>query len=192
MQNFHSVTLPNFISIWAKGGPSFSTSCAFTASGRERRKSERSDSLQHYIVSDCRLSMEQFNVFNSFFRARHGQQYSFKMRDHLDCVIENQIIEKEKTDQLYFEIYKLYKDDLMPYKRRITKLSKESSFINLNGDIDCDNGIITLEKPLLEGEQIILNALFDVTVRFMSDSLKYHLNIDGSIVIDNLEMIEVV
>lgn len=192
MQNFHNVTLPDFIAVHAKGGPSFDTSCALSASGREVRMQARSNAMQHYIISDCRLSIDEFREFNSFFRARCGRQYGFRMRDHLDCVIENQIIRPEDIKDVSIEIYKLYGDDVMPYKRRITKLCPASSFINIKGTIDCDNGVINLAQPIAHSAKIILNAVFDVAVRFMSDSFKYHLHIDGSVVIDNLELVEII
>lgn len=192
MQNFHNITLPHFISIHAKGGPHFSTACAISASGREIRKAERSCSIQHYIISDCRLSKEEFLEFNSFFRARYGKQYGFRMRDHIDFVIKNQTIKPEGYETTEIAIYKLYHDDIIPYKRRITKLCPISSSINIEGKIDYENGIIKVPKPIEQDTEIILNAFFDVAVRFMSDSFQYHLHIDGSIIIDNLEMIEII
>lgn len=191
MQNFHNVKLPNFISVYSVGGPCFSTLSSITASGRESRIQERSNALQRYIISGCRLSQQQFNEFNSFFRARFGQQYSFRMRDHSDYELKDQIIAVgDGGNQLSFAIFKSYSDEINPYKRRILKLSNDAS-INVEGRIDLENGMINLSSPLLRGRSLIINSTFDVTVRFLNDDFKYSLSSDGSILIEDINLMEV-
>lgn len=192
MQNFHNVNLPSFIAVYASGGPVFETISAITSSGRESRIQSRNIALQEYMISDCRLSLEQFEEFNSFFRARHGQQYSFRMRDYADSILKNEIIAIGDGIEKSFEVYKYYQDKISPYKRRITKLSPEFTSINLRGDVDYNNGIITLESPLNLGENLIMNSLFDVPVRFLNDSFRYNFNLDGSVTINDLKLIEVI
>lgn len=192
MKNFHNVMLPDFISVHAVGGPAFSTACVTTFSGRESRVLEREIGLQRYILKDCKLSSSEFEVFNSFFRARRGQQYSFYMRDHADYRIDNQKIIARDEDQIVFEIHKEYPDPIMPYSRRIAKLEKESVSTNLLAEVDCDGGVIILPHSLIPSQELIISANFYVLVRFMSDVLKYHTHIDGSIVIDEMTLVEVV
>ncbi|MES2215544.1 MAG: DUF2460 domain-containing protein [Pseudomonadota bacterium] len=199
MSDFHNVNLPHFLAIHAKGGPSFATSRATTASGREIRSSDRADSLQHYIIADCRLSAEQFDEFNAFFRARLGTQYAFCFKDYADCVIKDQIVATGDDQKAQFEIYKTYKSDGYSYLRRITKLLSTELHIDIDGtlmppSIVCPStGVITLESPLPANQCLtIKNAIFNVPVRFASDNFKYSMHADGSIVLDDLHLWEVI
>ena len=148
MQNFHNVKLPDFIAIHAVGGPVFSTSCVTTGSGRESRMLDHDYGLQQYIISDCRLSQVEFEEFNSFFRARRGQQYSFRMRDYADYEIKNQQIKPVDESEMIFEIYKEYPDEINPYRRRITMLDQNSVLVNMPAEVDCDRGLIILPEVL--------------------------------------------
>jgi uncharacterized protein (TIGR02217 family) len=195
MINFHNVKLPNFLALHAKGSPVFATSVATTASGREARLSDRLLCLQKYTISNCRLSPGQFEEFNGFFRARKGRQYSFCMRDFADCLIHNKLM-PEASGQI-FKVFKIYPDQLEPYARRITKLVPGSVALSAAGldirpqEIDHQAGIVMLESPLQDGHTLMINARFDVQVRFSSDDFKYSIHLDGSIIIDDLEMLEV-
>lgn len=197
MKNFHNVNLPSFIALHAKGAPVFTTSIATTASGREARSADRAYSLQKYTISNCRLGAFQFDEFNGFFRARKGQQYSFRMRDYADCIIFDQAVSEDGSG-LSFEVFKTYPDRLNPYSRRITKLAPGSVQLRV-GDLDLrplhidhERGIITLDRSLQHGQCLMINATFDVEVRFASDDFKYSMHQDGSIMIDDLEIVEVV
>ena len=194
MTNFHNINLPSFIALHAKGSPSFTTAVAMTASGREARVADRSHAVQKYTILNCRLSSTQFEEFNGFFRARKGQQYSFRMRDYADCTIHDQII-GDGGIALSAEVFKTYPDALSPYKRRITKLVPGSVRLRVNeldtraANIDHEQGVISLEQPLQDAQRLIINAKFDVEVRFASDDFKYSTHTDGSTIIDDLEII---
>jgi uncharacterized protein (TIGR02217 family) len=192
MQNFHNVKLPDFIAIHAVGGPVFATSCITTGSGRESRMLDHDHGLQQYIISDCRLSRVEFEEFNSFFRGRRGQQYSFRMRDYADYEIKNQKITRLDESDIVLEIYKEYPDALNPYRRRITMLDQDSVLVNMPAEVDCDRGLIILPDVLAPSQALCLSANFDIAVRFTSDVLKYHTHIDGSIIIDEIKLIEVI
>ncbi len=192
MKNFHNVMLPDFIAVHAVGGPAFSTTCVTTLSGRESRALEREVGLQRYVISDCKLSFTEFEAFNSFFRARRGQQYSFYMRDHADYRIDNQRIIGRDEGKIVFEIYKEYPDSLAPYYRRITKLDRDSISTNILAEVDCEGGVIVLPNSLPASQELLLSANFYVLVRFTNDVLKYRTHIDGSIIIDEMTLVEVV
>lgn len=192
MKNFHNVKLPDFIARHAIGGPVFYTSCITTLSGRESRILDRGYGQQKYMISDCRLSQAEFEEFNSFFRARRGQQYSFRMRDFADYEIKYQKMNYSDKPEMIFEIYKEYPDEMNSYKRRIRLLDKSSVLVNMIAEVDCDQGIITLPELLSSFQDLYLTAKFDVAVRFMSDDLKYSTHIDGSIIIDDISLIEVI
>jgi len=196
MLNFHKIKLPSFLATQAIGSPIFATSLASTVSGREARLADRVKAIQKYTISSCRLSAEQFEEFNAFFRARMGRQFSFLMRDYADCLIRDQILDAKLSDRSCFEVLKTYRDQINPYQRRITKLVHGSVHLSVGdldarGVIDHDNGLVTLERPLQMGQGLIINAAFDVCVRFCSDNFKYQVDQCGSVVIDDLELVEV-
>lgn len=62
--NFHDVILPDFITIYLCGGPVFNTNCAATISGQELRISHLQNATQKYQLLGCKLSSEQFALFN--------------------------------------------------------------------------------------------------------------------------------
>ncbi|RYE05668.1 MAG: TIGR02217 family protein [Rickettsiaceae bacterium] len=158
---FHDVTLPKFISIFATGNPQFSSSIASTISGREVRILDQEYAKQRYIIKDCRLSVEEFEIFNAFFRARKGQSYSFRFRDHIDCSALRQTIRREDISHRSFQLTKLYEDLVSPYLRIITKPITDSVKVYLNNEIviaevDYITGIVTVDfdsepQQLLQG-----------------------------------------
>jgi len=199
MSHFHDVNLPHFLAIHAKGGPSFATSHVITASGREIRSADRIHAAQHYVIEGCRLSHEQFDEFNAFFRARLGSGFAFRLRDYADCKITDQLIAMGDNRSKQFELYKTYKSDAYTYQRRITKLYRGDVCLlidetEISPNFICLNtGMITLDSILTEGKSLMLkNAIFDVPVRFSNDNFKYSVHADGSIIIDNLHLIEVI
>ena len=192
MNDFHNILLPDFITIHLKGGPCFSTSYVSTISGLETRMSDRIYSIQQYSLAGSRLAPDQFEKFNCFFRSRNGMNCSFRIRDHADYKLENQIITADSSNRFAFTIFKKYDDEISPYFRRIKLIRPESFRLNISpGSVDYVNGIIYMDEPMAENQELIINAEFDVAVRFCSDEFKYSFCQDGSILIDSLELKEV-
>ena len=119
---YHDVLLPDFLTVHLKGGPVFFTSTASTISGREIRTYERQNSIQKYSLVGCKLSHDEFQRFNSFFRARIGCAYAFRIKDHADFKINNQVIAVGDGVTREFELYKSYEDDACSYRRRISAI----------------------------------------------------------------------
>lgn len=190
---YHNILLPDFISVHLTGGPVFSTQTASTISGREIRIYDRQYSIQKYRLVGCKLSHDEFARFNSFFRSRMGCAYAFRIKDHADFTIENQIIALADGVSSEFEIYKHYHDDCCSYKRKIVAVREET--IKANFDIakfDIENGVVTTKEILNEGVELALSAEFDVWVRFSSDEFRYSTESDGGILIEDLELVEVI
>jgi uncharacterized protein (TIGR02217 family) len=189
MSDFHHIILPDFISIHLQGGPVFSNNIVRSISGREVRILEKEDSFQKYILKDCRLSMGEFDIFNSFFRNRSGSLYSFLMKDFSDYKLENQILSNYDEELGAYLVEKSYKDGILNSRRRIFFIEKTSFSSNIEPiKLDFDNGLFyTNNRP----EEIQINCHFYVRVRFMSDKLDYSFKDDNSILVTNLELIEV-
>lgn len=196
MKHFHDITLPDFVSIYAKGGPCFSTICSISASGRELRISERNKAINDYEISGCYLSVEQFGQLNSFFRARQGKQFAFRMKDYADYKLSEQILAIGDGISKDFPIFKSYEDKYNPYNRRVTKVVLSTVQITIGDQAvskECidEQGVINLDQPLSKGEELKISADFDVLVRFDSDNFEYSFMEDGSILIEDLKVVEV-
>lgn len=190
---YHDTLLPDFISVHLKGGPVFATTTASTISGREIRAYERQNSIQQYVLEGCRLSHDEFERFNSFFRARTGCAYAFRIKDHADFKIDNQVIAITDGITKEFEIYKTYPDDACSYRRKISGIREGSLQVNCDiARIDEMRGVIYTRDVLPPNKELIITVEFDVWVRFMSDEFSYSARDDGSILIQDLKLIEVI
>ncbi|BFD46122.1 MAG: TIGR02217 family protein [Rickettsia endosymbiont of Sergentomyia squamirostris] len=195
--NFHDIRMPKFIETFAVGRPEFATSCAMTLSGREVRNLDREYAKQKYLIKNCRLSSLEFEQFSSFFRARRGGNFAFRFRDNVDYQVSRQIIGKGDGELTQFQLVKLYEDPILPYARTISKPvfgSGEFYVNNINTEVQVDynSGVVTLPKPLDKDQILTGNFIFDVAVRFASDSFEYFYSSDGSIELSPIELLEVI
>lgn len=197
MSDFHNVNLPSDIEIFAVATIEFSTICASTKSGREVRNASILLPKRSYLLKDCRLSRAQFEVFNSFFYARCGKRYAFRLKDHCDYKGKKQQIGKGDGATKEFQLIKIYQDSKAPYIREIIKpLDKSVSIFTDKGaivpeEINLDTGGIMLSDALSEGKKLFANFEFDVPVRFDKDSFQYSFNEDGTISLDDVRLVEV-
>ncbi len=195
--NFHNVRFPNEIAIYAVGSCKYSTSCAESKSGREVRSLDSSASRQIYRLVDCKLSEQQFETFNTFFRARAGRRFSFRLRDHMDKIAKKQSLHRIEGENDKFQLYKLYNDPINAYSRKITKpvdsgvkLYRNQTEYN-DYEIDYNTGIITLPKEVKYSE-LKASFKFDIQVRFDNDEFDYKFADDGTIMLENVKLIEVI
>lgn len=198
--NFHDIRLPQFIESFAIGRAAFATSCVSTLSGREVRNLDREYSQQKYLIKNCRLSSLEFEQFSAFFRARRGSNFSFRFRDNLDYQATTQVISKGDGKLQQYQLIKTYEDPIMPYSRIITKpvwnscefLVYPSDSVSIAPKVNHTNGVVSLEAPLEEEHILIASYLFEVEVRFGSDSFEYHYAHDASIELAEIELLEVI
>ncbi|WP_341758374.1 TIGR02217 family protein [Candidatus Tisiphia endosymbiont of Ditula angustiorana] len=195
--NFHDIRMPKFIETFAVGRPEFATSCAMTLSGREVRNLDREYAKQKYLIKNCRLSSLEFEQFSSFFRARRGGNFAFRFRDNVDYQVSRQIIGKGDGELTQFQLVKLYEDPILPYARTISKpVFGSGEFyvndINTEIQVDYNTGVVTLPKPLDKDQILTGNFIFDVAMRFASDSFEYFYSSDGSIELSPIELLEVI
>ena len=195
--NFHDARLPQYIEIFAVGSSEFSTSTAVSMSGREVRNSDSQKPKRRYNLKNCFLSVSQFEAFNSFFHARAGKRFSFRLRDHFDCKVEKQIIAISDGVNTEFQLQKTYADAISPYIRVITKPIVNSVKIWVENDpleiefVNASSGKVKLPYVLEKDVEICASCMFDVPVRFVADSFQYGFNTDGSIKVEDVELIEV-
>ena len=194
--SFHHTRLPDFVSIFAVGVPCFSTSIVKTNSGREIRSADYFQHHNKYIIRNCKLSHEQFAIFNGFFKSRLGQKFSFLFRDPADCRIEKQIIGVGDNSQTRFQLFKIYNDEIVPVKKIVNHPNLKTLKIWL-GDIEIQNGFkledsfIIFADKVASNVPIIVSVEFDIEVRFNQDKFEYSLSSEGAIALSEIEIIEV-
>lgn len=173
---FHDARLPEYIEIFAIGSSEFSTSTAVSMSGREVRNSDSQMPKRRYNLKNCFLSANQFEAFNSFFQARAGKRFSFRLRDHFDYKVEKQIIATSDGVNNEFQLQKIYADAVSPYRRIITKPVLDSVKILVDNDlqegafIEANSGKVRLQQIVKKNIDISASFIFDVPVRFAADS----------------------
>ncbi|WP_306305430.1 DUF2460 domain-containing protein [Candidatus Orientia mediorientalis] len=154
--------------------------------------------IQKYTIKNCYLSEEQLNSLNSFFRSRKGKAFSFRLKDHADFAVNRQLINPIFIKDNIFQLIKIYEDECEIAYRKITKPVKESIKIESeNNEIvkfeaDYNTGIVYFANSLNLTKNLYITYQFDVQVRFDNDSLVYSINSDQTIIISNLELIEVI
>jgi uncharacterized protein (TIGR02217 family) len=194
--SFHDLRIPGFIEVFAQGVPEFSTSCATSASGREIRSSDRNGVIHKYKIKGARLSPQQFEEFNSFFKARGGKRFSFRFKDYADYIAAKTLIGKGDGQSKDFQLYKIYQDNLCPFVRKITKPVNEKVNIYVGSSkalvsVNYTSGIVTFPNPPEQGVEIVADFEFDVPVRFSLDNFGYQFKSDGSVELSDFELIEV-
>ncbi len=195
MTNYHNVRLPDFISIHASGGPHFFTKIATTNSARELRLCERDFAIHKYVVKNCLLSTKKFYQLNSFFRARYGMKYSFRFKDYSDFKVENQLLHANNSFKK-FALIKSYNNEGFSCFRKITKAIENSIQIFIDDQAlllnwHYSNGFIILTEPLEAQQRLTASFEYDVNTRFCHDYFDYKYNDDGTVLIDNLQIVEV-
>ncbi len=135
--------------------------------------------------------------FIAFFKQGAGQRFSFRLRDHFDYKVERQTIGVADGVNTEFQLYKTYDDTVSSYVRTITKPVRGSvSLWHIDQEleiesVDENSGKIRLSEAPGEGVAICASFLFDVPVRFAADAIRYSLGVDGSIMVEDVELIEV-
>jgi len=197
MTNFLNVLLPEFLNPYISGGPHFDTSIIRTISGREVRFANLQNACQKYTIKNCYLTPFELNEFNAFFRNTKGAASGFCMKDHSDNTAVGQILSSETNDPLTYKLFKEYAFGDQKYFRRIFKPIPESIEIKttdqkeIHAEPNYELGILTLKDPLPEGIGLIANFSFYVPVRFKEDCFNYSICKNGSVMLEDIELIEV-
>jgi len=197
MTNFLNVLLPEFLNPYISGGPHFDTSIIRNVSGREVRFANLQNACQKYVIKSCHLTTLELNQFNAFFRNTKGAAIGFCMKDYSDHTATDQILRPETNAPLMYKLFKEYVYSDQKYLRRIFKPISESVKLKttdqdeVHAEIDYDSGVLTLNNPLPEEMELTANFSFYVPVRFKDDYFNYSICKDGSIMLEDIELIEV-
>ncbi|MCP5370029.1 MAG: DUF2460 domain-containing protein [Rickettsiaceae bacterium] len=190
----HNIILPTDISAFITGISEFSTSRIMTKSGLEICSSDQQIVRRCYCLSECKISIDSFEHFNNFFLGRNGSRYGFLLKDHFDYKAEKQILSFKNNKLL---LQKTYPDLCNPYVRTIKYPIIETLILYLdntryyNFTID-NNAEITVNGELNPDKIFTATFEFLIPVRFKQDTYKYKLCNDGTIILYDIEIQEII
>jgi uncharacterized protein (TIGR02217 family) len=187
---FHDVRFPLDIALGAHGGPERLTDIVTLANGAEERNSRWANSRRRYNAGYGVKSHGDMQAVLAFFEERRGRFHSFRWRDALDFS-SNGTPSPAPTDQALgtgdgttksFQLTKRYGASFDPYLRPITKpvagsvrIAVAGSELTTGWSVDTLTGLVTFAEAPASGAALTAGFLFDVAVRFDTDTLDVEL-----------------
>ncbi|MEM6536385.1 MAG: DUF2460 domain-containing protein [Pseudomonadota bacterium] len=206
MSSFHDVRFPLGLSLNSEGGPSRRTDIVSLASGREERNSPWAGSRRSFNAGYGVKTLSDIETVIAFFEARHGRLFSFRFRDPFDHgsapvgnapSANDQSIGTGDGTTSSFALIKTYSSGAYTHERSITKPVAGTVLVALDGtattdfSVDTSTGVLSFSQPPGNGAAITAGFLFDVPVRFDSDSLRINLAAFEAGDIPSIPLIEV-
>lgn len=180
--SFHEIRFPTRISYGAVGGPRFSTTVQVLNSGHEQRNINWAQARREFSFDISPSRGTEWDDILSFFHARRGRAYGFRLKDFSDFKLTAGQIGTGDGTQTEFQISKIYQDDLgiaPGFERPITKIVTGTISVFLedvaqfsNWTADENTGVITFTLPPVDTAKISVSCEFDVPVRFDSDLME--------------------
>lgn len=194
---FHDVSFPLTLAFGASGGPTRAVDIVELASGRETRNTAQSRARRRYNAMTGVKSVEDARMLSDFFEARSGALHSFRFRDPVDHSsgsdqpnLSDQIIGTGDGTTTTFQLAKRYSDVIRP----ITLPISDSLLVAVNGVSVpfslAEGGIVEIDAPQF-GASVTAGFLFDVPVRFDTDSLTLSLDTHSAVSVTDIPLIEV-
>jgi len=188
---FHEVLFPLDIALGSRGGPQRRTDVVTLGSGREERNQRWAHSRRRYNAGYGVKSFDALASVVAFFEERRGRLYGFRWRDRADCKSCAPAATPSGVDQIIgagdgattgFQLVKTYGAHSAPYVREIRKPVAGSVRLAIDGveldgaDFSCDpaTGMVTIAPGHAPAPGAVVSAgfVFDVPVRFDTDSLE--------------------
>jgi uncharacterized protein (TIGR02217 family) len=203
---FHDVRFPLDIALGARGGPERLTDIVTLSSGAEERNSRWANSRHRYNAGYGVKSLADMQAVLAFFEERRGRFHSFRWRDALDFSSSG-TPNPTPTDQPLgtgdgttktFQLVKRYGANFDPYLRPITKPVAGSVRIAVGGSevttgwaVDTSTGLVSFASAPADGVALTAGFLFDVPVRFDTDTLDVELTSFNAADATTIPLIEV-
>lgn len=196
LTGFHEVLFPTGISLGSVGGPERRTEIVVLGSGAEERNSRWADSRRKYNAGYGVRTLDELETVIAFFEERRGRLYGFRWRDPADnksCAPSKEISPLDQNigigdgQTIEYRLSKTYGSAYAPWRRIIAKPVGPTVRIAVGGievgpdaiAIDDTSGTVRFKASHIPPEGAIVSAgfLFDVPVRFDTDSLE--INVSG-------------
>jgi uncharacterized protein (TIGR02217 family) len=189
MNAFDDVTFPLALGQGASVAPGFSTAIVTTASGHEQRNADWASARLRFDAGPGVRSQADLETLIAFFRARRGAAKAFRFRDPFDHSSRGMTGTPTALDQsigqgdgirTQFALTKAYGSGDDAEIRSITRPVAGSIVVAIDGAVRggwtlAPGGVIAFAVAPGVGKAVSAGFLFDVPVRFESDSL----SIDG-------------
>ena len=180
--SFHDIRFPTRISYGAIGGPRFSTTVQILNSGHEQRNMNWAQARREYSADISPSRGSEWEELLSFFHARRGRAYGFRLKDFSDYKLVAGNIGIGDGLETEFQISKIYQDEqaLAPaYVRSLSKIVAGTTTVFVddvaqfgNWSVDETTGLITFTLAPDSDAVISVSCEFDVPVRFDSDLME--------------------
>jgi uncharacterized protein (TIGR02217 family) len=202
---FHEILFPTDIALGATGGPERKTEIVVLGSGFEERNAIWAHSRRKYDLGFGVRTLDHLHAVIAFFEARCGRLYGFRFRDRGDYKSCAPGATPQPTDQLIghgdgattaFALTKTYVSGPSSYTRDIKKPVAGSVRLAKDGTetsaftVDTTTGLVTFSVAPNVGVAITAGFLFDVPVRFDSDSLAVNLSHFHAGEVPNIPIVE--
>ena len=185
---FDEVVLPLRVGFGSQGGPGFSTEIVTIDSGYERRNQNWSLARRVFDARAGVRSAADAAALLAFFHARAGRARGFRVRDWSDYSsaadntgapsFTDQTIGTGDGATLVFALVKNYVSGSVTHARPIAKPVAGSVQIGVNGvaqssgwSLDTTTGLVTFAVAPAFAVPVTAGFMFDVSVRFDSDTL---------------------
>lgn len=187
---FHSVRFPVAIALGAAGSVERRTEVVTLANGHEERNGVWAAGRRRYDAGTGVRSLDDLHAVAAFFEARRGRLHAFRWRDPLDhksCAPSavpaptDQVLGHGDGERRAFALGKAYGDAARAEWRAVTKPVAGSVVVAVDGaptgavSVDVETGMVTLDTPLGPGLAVTAGFVFDVPVRFDTDTLEMSL-----------------
>ncbi|MEI6573832.1 MAG: DUF2460 domain-containing protein [Alphaproteobacteria bacterium] len=209
VQDFHEILFPVSVALLGSGGPERKTDVIMTGSGYEERIARWERSRRRYDAGSGVKSFAELNEILTFFEERRGRLYGFRWRDRIDfssCsflttpTAFDQILGRGDGAATQFQLIKKYGSDFTPYLRIIQKPVVGSVRLAIEGIekssatdfvVDHRTGLVSFNDPPARGAAITAGFLFDVPVRFDTDSLQIDFSAFAAGEIPKIPLVEI-
>jgi len=188
---FHEIRFPTAIAFHSTGGPERKTEIVTLGSGYEERNGVWAASRRRYDVGYGVKTLDDIAAVTAFFEARSGRLYGFRFKDFADFKSASPAAAVTAFDQSLgtgdgvaksFALVKTYASGPASWTRAILKPVAGSVRAAVAGTettafvVDTTTGVITFTTAPALGAAITAGFLFDVPVRFDTDTLAINLN----------------
>jgi uncharacterized protein (TIGR02217 family) len=196
MINHHNIILPQFIKPFLVSKFTYDSHIERSFSGKEFIKNGKILPESYFTIKSARVTKDELDNIVNFFRLRQGSLYSFLLED-FDNFIENQIIAIADGIQQEFKIIKTYKDDIAQMEIPINFPDQESIKI-FKDDVAVDVAFsaeeykIIFASPPEKDSKISVSCRFYKRVRLISKNIEYIVQRDGSYLVSDIDLREVI
>ena len=196
MINHHNIILPQFIKPFLVSKFTYDSHIERSFSGKEFIKNGKSLPEYYFCIKSARVTKNELENIINFFRLRRGSLCSFLLEDDADNYIEKQVVDIADGAKNKFKIVKAYQDDVITLEMPIN-FPDVATIEIYNNDMKADakysedESMIIFSHPPEKDSKIIVTCKFYKRVRLISKNIEYFIQRDGSYLMSDIELREV-